>query len=52
MTIESCTTEIQVADGFTLDGREVTLIDTPGFGDTTLRDTDILKMIASFLAAA
>jgi predicted GTPase len=34
---------------FELDGRSITLIDTPGFDDTTKSDTDILKMIAGFL---
>jgi hypothetical protein len=35
-----------------LDGFSVTLIDTPGFDDTTKSDTDILRMIAAFLATA
>jgi predicted GTPase len=52
MNLESCTAEIQLADEFTLDGRQVVLIDTPGFDDTTKSDTDILKMIAGFLATA
>ncbi|RXW11980.1 hypothetical protein EST38_g13874, partial [Candolleomyces aberdarensis] len=34
-----------------LDGRLVTLIDTPDFNDTTRSDTDILKMIARVLAS-
>ena len=51
MGLESCTAEVQVADEFTLDGRTVTLIDTPGFDDTTKSDTEILKIIAFFLAA-
>jgi predicted GTPase len=50
MSLESCTTEVQLADEFVLDGRRVVLIDTPGFDDTTKRDTDILKTIATFLA--
>ena len=50
--MESCTADVQVADKFTLDGRSVTLIDTPGFDDTTTSDTEILKMIAAFLATA
>ena len=52
MNLESCTAEIQLADEFALDGRQVVLIDTPGFDDTTKSDTDILKMIAGFLATA
>lgn len=35
-----------------MDGFSVTLIDTPGFDDTTKSDTDILRMIAAFLATA
>lgn len=31
-------------------GREVTLVDTPGFDDTTLTDTEVLTMIASWMA--
>jgi len=50
MNLESCTAEVQLADEFTLDGRSVILIDTPGFDDTSKSDTDILKMIAAFLA--
>ena len=45
---ESCTDEVQLADVFTVDGRRVILIDTPGFDDTT-SDTDILNLIAAFL---
>ena len=48
--LESCTDEVHVADKFTLDGRSVTLIDTPGFDDTSRSDTDILRTIATFLA--
>ena len=48
--VESCTAEVQLADEFTLDGRKVILIDTPGFDDTSKSDTDILKIIALFLA--
>jgi len=47
--LRSCTIDVQVAGSFDLDGRRVTLIDTPGFDDTTRSDTDILNEIASFL---
>jgi predicted GTPase len=50
--LHSCTNIVQVAQPFELDGRMVTLIDTPGFDDTTRSDTDILRMIAAFLATA
>ena len=45
-----CTTEVRAADGFTIDGRQVFLIDTPGFDDATKSDIDILTLIATFLA--
>lgn len=48
--LTSCTDDVQLADVFTLDGREVILIDTPGFDDTNKSDTDVLKLIAAFLA--
>ena len=50
--LESCTSTVQVAPPFTLDGRWVTLIDTPGFDDTSRSDTEVLTQIASFLATA
>ena len=50
MELESCTAEVQVTDKFTLDHRPVTLIDTPGFDDTSKTDTEILRLIALFLA--
>jgi len=50
VNLESCTDEVQLADEFTLGGRRIVLIDTPGFDDTTKSDTDVLKMIADFLA--
>ena len=52
MSLEPCTAEVQVANEFTLDGRTVVLIDTPGFDITSRSDTKILKMIELFLAAA
>jgi hypothetical protein len=52
MGLESCTAEVQLADRFVLDGRKVILIDTPGFDDTLRSDTEVLKMIAAFLATA
>jgi len=49
-SLNSCTTEVQLANEFTIDGQQVILIDTPGFDDTTKSDTDILTLIATFLA--
>ena len=51
MGLESCTTEVQLANELTLDGRTVILIDTPGFDDTTKSDAEVLKIVAAFLAA-
>ncbi|PMD26343.1 hypothetical protein NA56DRAFT_537804, partial [Hyaloscypha hepaticicola] len=46
--LKSCTKEIQVAT-MRIDGYEVHLIDTPGFDDTELTDSDILIRIAGYL---
>ena len=50
MGLASCTAEVTLADEFTLDGRRVILMDTPGFDDTSKTDTEVLRIIASFLA--
>ena len=42
-------TEVQLSDEFTLDGRTVALIDTPGFEFASGAE-DVLEMIAAFLA--
>ncbi|CAL1717342.1 unnamed protein product [Somion occarium] len=49
--LESCTSEIQISLPFTIDGRIVTLIDTPGFDDTVKTEAEILRIVADFLAA-
>ncbi|KAJ7761969.1 P-loop containing nucleoside triphosphate hydrolase protein, partial [Mycena maculata] len=49
-SLQSCTSTVQVAPTFRMDDRWVTLIDTPGFDDTSRSDTDILTLIAAFLA--
>jgi hypothetical protein len=50
--LRSCTNTVEPAGAFNLDGRRVVLIDTPGFDDSTRSDTDVLKMIAAFLATS
>ena len=50
MGLVSCTENVQLADEIIIDGQPVVLIDTPGFDDTNKSDTDILKLIAAFLA--
>ncbi|KAG7090237.1 hypothetical protein E1B28_011837 [Marasmius oreades] len=47
--LESCTSAIQLSPGFELGGRQVTLVDTPGFDDTTKGDASALNTIAMFL---
>lgn len=47
--LDSCTSETQVSEEFVLDDRRVALIDTPGFDDTNLNDTEVLKSIAESL---
>ena len=48
---ESCTTDIQHRT-FALNGRDVTLIDTPGFDDTNLSETEVLHRIVAHLETA
>ncbi|KAF5227657.1 hypothetical protein FAUST_11635 [Fusarium austroamericanum] len=50
-SIESCTKDIESVT-FPLDGRQVTLIDTPGFDDTLKSDADILQLVANYLSTA
>lgn len=45
--LESCTAEVQPSVPFSVGDKQVILIDTPGFGDTTLADSDIWKIIAA-----
>lgn len=47
----SCTQEVEVGSIFELDGRPVTLIDTPGFDDTNKSDVEVLMVIIAFLEA-
>ncbi|TCD63556.1 hypothetical protein EIP91_005227 [Steccherinum ochraceum] len=49
--LESCTADVEVSSSLVLDGRLVTLIDTPGFDDTQKSEAEILRLIADFLAA-
>jgi len=48
--LESCTTAVQLSHPVFLDGYLVTLIDTPGFDDSRLKDSDVLAMIAAHLS--
>ncbi|KAF6761884.1 P-loop containing nucleoside triphosphate hydrolase protein, partial [Ephemerocybe angulata] len=50
--LRSCTDAVDVTEPFEVDGRRVVLVDTPGFDDTTKSDTDILTLIAEFLASS
>ncbi|KAF9465618.1 P-loop containing nucleoside triphosphate hydrolase protein, partial [Collybia nuda] len=47
--LHSCTSEVETTLPFELRGRGITLIDTPGFNDTTESDTTILKRISEYL---
>ncbi|KAG8788693.1 hypothetical protein FRC12_014310 [Ceratobasidium sp. 428] len=46
----ACTQDVGQSPVFQVDGRNVVLFDTPGFDDTHLSDTEVLKRIAAFLA--
>ncbi|PSR75185.1 hypothetical protein PHLCEN_2v9275 [Hermanssonia centrifuga] len=48
--LASCTNEVTLSKDFTLARRTVILIDTPGFDDSTISDTDVLKMIGLYLS--
>ncbi|KAJ8456741.1 hypothetical protein ONZ45_g18596 [Pleurotus djamor] len=50
--LRSCTSEVQVSKPVQLDGRRAFLVDTPGFDDTSMSDTDVLGMISAFLATS
>lgn len=49
--LHSCTTTLLDAQVF-VDGQSVRLIDTPGFSDTYLSDTEVLRRIASYLVTS
>lgn len=49
--VNSGTQDIQVVET-EIDGQTVRFVDTPGFSDTNLSDTEVLQMIADYLAAA
>ncbi|KAG8738085.1 hypothetical protein FRC10_007296 [Ceratobasidium sp. 414] len=45
----ACTQDVGRSPTFQVDGQNVILFDTPGFDDTHLSDTEVLKRIAAFL---
>ncbi|KAI5985905.1 hypothetical protein EDC04DRAFT_2913600 [Pisolithus marmoratus] len=49
--LESCTNEVQTSLPFKVGGKQVVLLDTPGFDDTSLTHTDVLKIISAYLVA-
>ena len=51
-SLRSVTQSVQTSRPFSFGGRTVTLIDTPGFDDTLQSDSQILSMIAAFLATS
>ncbi|CAE6452183.1 unnamed protein product [Rhizoctonia solani] len=50
--LKSCTQKVEPTTMFTVDGKPVIIIDCPGFDDTYLSETEILKSLASFLTVA
>ena len=48
--MKSCTSTVQTSNTFWFEGRQVKIIDTPGFDDTTRTDSDILKEISKYLS--
>ncbi|KAI0789967.1 P-loop containing nucleoside triphosphate hydrolase protein [Abortiporus biennis] len=51
-SLRSCTDTVDASNQFVLDDYPITMIDTPGFDDTTKSDTEILKLIAAYLTAS
>lgn len=51
LTCPPGTRDIQVVET-KIDGQTVRFVDTPGFSDTNMSDTEVLQMIADYLAAA
>ncbi|KIP04290.1 hypothetical protein PHLGIDRAFT_109800 [Phlebiopsis gigantea 11061_1 CR5-6] len=49
--LRSCTSKVETGNTFQFLDKMVTLVDTPGFDDTTVSDTDILKMISVYLSS-
>ncbi|CAE6452670.1 unnamed protein product [Rhizoctonia solani] len=45
----SCTDTVEMAPPFILDGRDIWLVDTPGFDDSSMSDTQVLEMIGEFM---
>lgn len=50
--LKACTQDVEQSNAFLVDGRLVVVIDCPGFDDTYLSETEILKRLGGFLAAA
>jgi predicted GTPase len=47
--LPSCTAEVKTSKPFVLDGRTVRLVDTPGFSDTRMSDTEVLNLIGEWM---
>lgn len=45
----SCTKTVESSSVFEMEGHLVELVDTPGFNDDTMTDTDVLKLIAEWM---
>lgn len=48
-TRRSCTKNVQSCNSFEIDGRIVELVDTPGFSDSELTDTQVLELIGDWM---
>ena len=50
-SLASCTVRIELSKPFMLDGKEVVLVDTPGFDDSAKSDAEVLDIVCDFLAS-
>jgi len=48
-SLDSCTQEVQAFECFDSKGRQIVLVDSPGFNDTNVSDIDVLQAIADWL---
>lgn len=46
---ESCTKDVQSCTAFEMDDRTVELVDTPGFSDSKMTDTQVLELIGTWM---
>lgn len=49
--LRSCTKDVLKSNTFEVAGRQMVLLDTPGFDDSDMSDTEVLRKIVLYLKA-